>query len=120
VVLNLVLASGRGGLHPLLQMSARLARGAAVGLVAAALPTFVMSRFLLTDNMEAAVALLLAAAFGVADVVLSEVGLFATVAMGFAAANQRVVSTASIKGFGEASAVDLTGRLSNPSDWVDL
>lgn len=43
VVLNLVLASGSGGVHPLLQMSARLGLGVAVGLVAAALLVFVMS-----------------------------------------------------------------------------
>lgn len=102
VVLNVVLASGRGGVHPLLQMSARLALGVAVGFVAAGLMVFVMSRFLVTDNMEAAVALLFAvAAFAVADVLLSEAGLFATVTMGMVAANQRVVPTARIKGFGE-------------------
>ncbi|MEL7208876.1 MAG: cation:proton antiporter, partial [Actinomycetota bacterium] len=36
VVLNLVLASDRGGLHPIVQMSGRLALGVAVGVVAAA------------------------------------------------------------------------------------
>lgn len=112
VVLNLVLASDRGGLHPVWQMSARLALGVAAGLVAAGLLVFVMSRFLLTDNMEAAVALLFATlAFGVSEVVLSEAGLFATVVMGFAAANQRVVPTARITGFGETLEVLIIGTL---------
>jgi NhaP-type Na+/H+ or K+/H+ antiporter len=112
VVLNLVLASGRGGVHPVLQMSARLAVGILVGLAAAALLVFVMSRFLLTDNMEAAVSLLFAvAAFGVADVLLSEAGLFATVTLGFVAANQRVVPTARSKGFGETLEVIIIGTL---------
>lgn len=112
VVLNLVLASGRGGVHPVLQMSARLALGVLVGLVAAALLVFVMSRFLVTDNMEAAVALLFAvAAFAVADVLLSEAGLFATVTLGFVAANQRFVSTGRIKGFGETLEVLIIATL---------
>lgn len=113
VVLNLVLASDRGGgVHPLLQMSARLALGVIVGLVAAALLGFVMSRFLVTENMEAAVALLFAvAAFGVAEVLLSEAGLFATVTLGFVAANQRVVPTARIAGFGETLEVLIIGTL---------
>ena len=112
VVLNLVLASDRGGVHPALQMFARLGLGIAVGLVAAALLVFVMSRFLLTDDMEAAVALLFAAgAFAVADVLLSEAGLFATVTMGFVAANQRVVSTRRISGFGETLEVLIIGTL---------
>ncbi len=112
VVLNVVLASGRGGVHPILQMSARLALGIAVGLAAAALLVFVMSRFLVTDNMEAAVALLFAvAAFAVADVLLSEAGLFATVTLGFVAANQNVVPTARIKGFGETLEVLIIGTL---------
>lgn len=112
VVLNLVLASDRGGMHPLLQMSARLALGVAVGLVAAALLVFVMSRFLVTDNMEAAVAVLFAvAAFGIAEVMLSEAGLFATVTLGFAAANQRLVATGRIEGFGETIEVLIIGTL---------
>ncbi len=112
VVLNLVLASGRGGVHPLLQMSARLALGIFVGAVAAALLVFVMSRFLVTDNMEAAVALLFAvAAFAVAEVLLSEAGLFATVTLGVIAANQKVVATGRIKGFGETLEVLIIGTL---------
>ena len=112
VVLNVVLASGGGGVHPLLQMLGRLGVGLAVGLIAAGLLVFVMSRFLLTANMEAAVGLLFAtAAFAVADVTLSEAGLFATVTLGFVVANQRVVSTRSIKGFGETLEVLIIGTL---------
>jgi NhaP-type Na+/H+ or K+/H+ antiporter len=89
-----------------------LGLGIAVGFVAAALLVFVMSKFLLTDDMEAAVALLFAAgAFAVADVLLSEAGLFATVTMGFVAANQRVVSTRRISGFGETLEVLIIGTL---------
>ena len=112
VVLNLVLASTRDGVHPVLQMVSRLGVGVAIGLVAAAVLVFVMSRFLLTDDMEASVALLLAvAAFAAAEVLLSEAGLFATVAMGFAAANQRLVSTGRIDGFGETLEVLIIGAL---------
>lgn len=112
VVLNVVLASGGGGVHPVLQMLGRLGVGLAVGLIAAGLLVFVMSRFLLTANMEAAVGLLFAtAAFAVADVTLSEAGLFATVTLGFVVANQRVVSTRSIKGFGETLEVLIIGTL---------
>lgn len=112
VVLNLVLASERAGLHPVLQMGGRLALGVGIGVAAALLLVFVMSRFLVTDNMEAAVALLFAvAAFAAAEVVLSEAGLFATVAMGVVAANQRVVPTSHIAGFGETLEVLIIGSL---------
>ncbi len=112
VVLNLVLASGRVGLHPVLQMGFRLLLGGAVGLVAGALLVFVMSRFLVTDNMEAAVALLFAVgAFAVAEVLLSEAGLFAAVVLGVVAANQNVVPTSRISGFGETLEVLIIGSL---------
>lgn len=112
VVLNLVLASERAGVHPVIQMGARLAFGVAIGAVAALLLVFVMSRFLVTDNMEAAVALLFAvAAFAAAELVLSEAGLFATVTMGVIAANQRVVPTSRITGFGETLEVLIIGSL---------
>ncbi|GAA1855647.1 cation:proton antiporter [Microbacterium koreense] len=112
VILNLVLASGRDGGHPLLEMSARLGVGIAIGVVAAALLVFVMSRFLVPDSMEAAVALMFAAAaFGVADVLLSEAGLFATVTLGFIAANQRLVPTSRIRGFGDTLEVLIIGTL---------
>jgi NhaP-type Na+/H+ or K+/H+ antiporter len=112
VVLNVVLASDRGGVHPVLQMLGRLGLGITVGVIAAALLVFVMSRFLLTDDMEAAVGLLFAtAAFAVADVLLSEAGLFATVTLGFVVANQRVVSTRRISGFGETLEVLIIGTL---------
>jgi NhaP-type Na+/H+ or K+/H+ antiporter len=111
VVLNLVLASG-DGVHPLFQMLARLGVGVGIGALGAALLVFVMSHFLVSDEMEAAVALLFAvAAFAVAEVALSEAGLFATTTLGFIAANQDVVPTARITGFGETLEVLIIGSL---------
>ncbi len=98
VVLNLLLASG-GGVHPVLQMLGRLGVGVGVGAAAAVILVFVMSRFLVSDEMEAAVALLFAvAAFALAEVSLSEAGLFATTTLGFIAANQDFVPTSSDHG----------------------
>ena len=112
VTLNLVLASNRGGLHPMLQMLGRLGLGIGVGAVAALVLVFVLSRYLLTDDMEAAVAVGMAvAAFAAAEVVLSEAGLFATVTMGVVAANQRIAPTARIAGFGETLEVLIIGVL---------
>ena len=111
VVLNLVLASG-GGVHPALQMLARLGTGVGVGIAAAGILVFVMSRFLVSDEMEAAVALLFAVvAFAVAEVALSEAGLFATTTLGFIAANQDIVPTARIKGFGDTLEILIIGSL---------
>lgn len=112
VIVNLVLAAERDGLHPALQMLVRLGTGAGIGVVAAILLVFVMSRFLVTDNMEAAVALLFAvAAFTAAELVASEAGLFATVTLGIVAANQRIVPTSRISGFGENLEVLIIGSL---------
>lgn len=112
VVLNLVLASGRGRVHPLWQLLSRAGLGVTVGVVAAAFLVFVLSRFLLTDDMEAAVGLLVAvAAFAAAEVALSESGLFATITLGLVAANQRLVPTARISGFGETLEVLIIGTL---------
>jgi NhaP-type Na+/H+ or K+/H+ antiporter len=113
VVLNLVLASAGGGeIHPVLQMMARLGLGATVGLAGAAVLVFVLSRFLVTDDMEAAVAVLVAVlCFGLAEVLLSEAGLFATVALGVVVANQNLVPTARIKGFGQTLEVLIIGIL---------
>jgi hypothetical protein len=112
VVLNIVLATERGGLHPVLQMLGRLGLGIAIGLVAAILMVYVFSRFLVTDEMEAAVALLFAvAAFAVAEVLMSEAGLFATVTLGLVAANQRLVPTTRIRGFGETLEILIIGIL---------
>ncbi|MCO5317589.1 MAG: hypothetical protein M9942_04035 [Microthrixaceae bacterium] len=112
VALNLVLASERVGLHPVLQMAGRLGLGVAVGVVAGALLVFVMSRFLVTDQMEAAVSLLFAvAAFSVAEYFLSEAGLFATVTLGLVVANQTIVPTDRIAGFGETLEVLIIGGL---------
>src|SRR5215211_571426 len=112
VVLNLVVASRRGALHPALQALERLGVGVAAGLVAAALMVLVLSRFLVTDDMEAAVAVLFAvAAFAVAEVAFSEAGLFATVTLGLVVANQRFVPTARITGFGATLEVLVIGIL---------
>lgn len=112
VTLNLILASERAGLHPILQMGLRLTAGAAIGAVAGLVLVFVMSRFLVTDNMEAAVALLFATvAFAAAEVIASEAGLFATVVLGMIAANQNIVPTARISGFGETLEVLIIGSL---------
>ncbi|MEZ5143381.1 MAG: cation:proton antiporter [Acidimicrobiales bacterium] len=112
VVLNLVLAAGRGGIHPVFQMLGRLGLGVTVGLLGAAGLVFVLSRFLVTDDMEAAVAVLVAVlCFGLAEVLLSEAGLFAAVTLGVVAANQRVVPTARINGFGETLEVLIIGIL---------
>lgn len=112
VMLNLVLASGREGLHPAVQMLGRLGLGVGVGVIAAVLLVVVMSRFLVSDDMEAAVAVLFAvAAFGAAEVVLSEAGLFATLTLGIVAGNQRIVPTARIAGFGETLEVLIIGVL---------
>ena len=93
-------------------MMGRLGLGVAVGLLGAAVLVFVLNRFLLTDDMEAAVAVLVAVlCFGVAEVVLSEAGLFATVTLGVVAANQRIVPTARINGFGETLEVLIIGTL---------
>jgi NhaP-type Na+/H+ or K+/H+ antiporter len=112
VTLNLILASERAGLHPVFQMGWRLAAGAVVGAVAGLVLVFVMSRFLVTDNMEAAVALLFATvAFAAAEMMASEAGLFATVVLGMIAANQNLVPTARISGFGETLEVLIIGSL---------
>jgi NhaP-type Na+/H+ or K+/H+ antiporter len=113
VVLNLVLAAERGGgVHPVLQGFGRLGLGVVVGLAAAFLFVFVVSQFWVTDDMRAAVALMLAvAAFAISDTVLSEAGLFSTLTFGIALANQRVVTTRSIRGFGETLEVLIVGTL---------
>jgi len=113
VVLNLVVAAqGDSHIHPAFQMLARLGVGVGVGVLGAALLVFVLSRFLLTDDMEAAVAVLIAVAcFGISEVVLSEAGLFSTVTLGVVAANQRLVPTARIRGFGETLEVLIIGIL---------
>ncbi|MEM9514661.1 MAG: cation:proton antiporter [Actinomycetota bacterium] len=112
VVLNLLLAENRPGLHPALQLLERLGLGVGVGLVMGALLVFLMSRFLLTDDMEASVALLFAVlAFTIAEVLLSEAGFFATVTLGVFAANQGLVTTQRIVGVGETLDVLIIGTL---------
>ncbi|MEM8620658.1 MAG: cation:proton antiporter [Actinomycetota bacterium] len=112
VVLNLLLAVDRPGVHPLLQLLERLGLGIGVGLVMGLVLVLVMSRFLLTDDMEASVALLFAVlAFTVAEVMLSEAGFFATVTVGIFAANQGLVATQRIAGVGETLDVLIIGTL---------
>ena len=112
VVLNLILAGGREGVHPVIQMFSRLGLGVAIGLAAAAVLVFVMSNFLLTDNMEASVALMFAVlAFTAAELVLSEAGLVATVTLGIVIANQQLVTTDRITGFGDSLDVLIIGTL---------
>jgi len=112
IVLNLVLAADRGGLHPILQGLGRLGLGVAVGLAAAALFVFILSRFWVTDNMESALALMFAvAAFAASDTLLSEAGLFATLTFGVVLANQRIVSIRRVTGFGETLEVLIIGAL---------
>ncbi|MCZ6444716.1 MAG: cation:proton antiporter [Planctomycetota bacterium] len=112
VMLNLVLAADRGGVHPLLQGLGRLGLGVVVGLAAAALFVFILSRFWLTVNMEASVGVMFAVgAFAVADTLLSEAGLFATLTFGIVLANQRIVSISNIKGFGRTLEVLIIGAL---------
>jgi NhaP-type Na+/H+ or K+/H+ antiporter len=112
VMLNLVLAAHRGGVHPLIQGLGRLGLGVVVGLVAAALLVFILSRFWVTVNMEASLAVMFAvAAFAISDVLLSEAGLFATLTFGIALANQRIVSISYVKGFGRTLEVLIIGML---------
>lgn len=113
IVLNLVLA-GSGGAHdnPVIQAVTRLGVGVAIGAVGAAVLVLALSKFLVTDDMEAAVALLVAiACFGVADSIASEAGLFATLTLGFLCANQRLVPTARVAGFGKTLEVLIIGTL---------
>ncbi len=112
IALNFIVASDNHGVPLILQMGIRLGLGVLVGLVAGGLLVLVLARFLVTDQMEAAVALLFAvAAFSVAEMVLSEAGLFATVTMGLVIANQRTVPVARISGFGETLEVFIIGSL---------
>ncbi len=112
VMLNLVLAANRGGVHPILQGLGRLGLGILVGLVTAALFIFILSRFWVTDNMEAALAIMFAvAAFAVADTLLSEAGLFATLTFGVVLANQTIVSIRRVTAFGKSLEVLIIGTL---------
>ena len=112
VVLNVVVSSGRGDDAALLDMTFRVGLGVVVGLVAATLLIAVLHFFLVTDDMEPSVALLFAvAAFTVAEVLLSESGLVATVVLGLAIANQPFFATKRIDGFGETLDVLIIGTL---------
>jgi len=112
VVLNVVIAEDTGDVHPVLQVLGRMGLGVAVGLVAAALLVFVISRFWLTFKMEAAVAVMFAVvAFVAADTLLSEAGLFATLTLGVTVANQNQVSLRPVRAFGQTLEVLIIGAL---------
>ncbi len=112
VMLSLVLADDASDVHPVAQVLATAGIGVAVGLVTAALLVFVMSRFLLNYRMEAAVAVMFAVvAFTASDLVLTEAGLFATLTLGVAVANQRIVSLRPIRAFGGTLEVVIIGTL---------
>ena len=112
VALNVVLAGERQGAFELGELAIRLLTGALVGIVAAIVLLTLLSRFLITDAMEPAVAILLAvAAFGVSESLLSESGLFATLVMGITLANQRRVPTHRLLGVGETLEILIIGAL---------
>jgi NhaP-type Na+/H+ or K+/H+ antiporter len=112
VMLNIVLAGERQGFHPLWEGLGRLGLGVAVGVAGAGLLVFVLSRFWVPDNLEAAVAAMFAVvAFSAADSLLSEAGLFATLAFGVCLGNQTIVSVERIRRFGETLDVVIIGVL---------
>ena len=112
VVLTVVMAAGVDDVHPVLYFLGRLGVGVAIGLAAAAVMVFVMSRFWLPYSMEAAVALMFAiVAFVLAKGLLSDSGLFAALTLGVALANQRRVSMRSASVFGDTLEVLIIATL---------
>ena len=74
--------------------------GIAVGLVCAALVIVAVRNFAMPDDLQVPVALMFAVlAFTVANVLLSEAGLFATLTMGLVLANQDIAYVARIRRF---------------------
>jgi NhaP-type Na+/H+ or K+/H+ antiporter len=112
VVLTVVLAEGSDDVHPLLFFLSRLGLGIAIGLAAAAGLVLVMSRFWVTFKLEAAAAVMFAVgAFVLAEVWLSDSGLFAALTLGVALANQRRVSVRPARVFGETLEVLIIAAL---------
>jgi NhaP-type Na+/H+ or K+/H+ antiporter len=112
VVLTVVMAAEVDDVHPVVYFLGRLGGGVAIGLVAAAVMVFVMSRFWLPFSMEAAVALMFAiVAFVLAERLLSDSGLFAALTLGVALANQRRVSMRSASAFGDTLEVLIIATL---------
>ncbi|MCH9816247.1 MAG: cation:proton antiporter [Actinomycetia bacterium] len=110
-VLNVVIATD-GEENAIWEMVIRMGLGLIVGLVAAAILILVLHYFLVTDDMEPSVALLFAvAAFTTAELLLTESGLVAAVVLGLVVANQRIVPTRRIDGFGETLDVIIVGTL---------
>lgn len=86
--------------------------GVAAGVVAAAGLVLALRRQVVPDELEVAVALMLVvAAYGVAEAVRPEAGLFATTAMGLALANQRLVPVRQLRVFTEPVVALLLGGL---------
>lgn len=111
VVLNYVLAE-ESGLHGLVEVALSLGVGVGVGLLAAAVLVLALARFLVTDEFEAPVGMLVAvAAFTVAELLVDESGLLAALVVGLALANQPLVSTRSIEGFGRSLEFLILGSL---------
>ena len=112
LVLTAVMAAGVDDVHPVVYFLGRLGVGVAIGLAAAAVMVFVMSRFWLPSKMEAAVALMFAiVAFVLAEALLSDSGLFAALTLGVALANQRRVSMRSASVFGDTLEVLIIATL---------
>lgn len=86
--------------------------GVAAGVAAAAVLVLALRRLVVPDELEVAVALMLVvAAYGVAETVRPEAGLFATTAMGVALANQRLVPVRQLRVFAEPVVALLIGGL---------
>jgi len=76
--------------------------GSAIGLAAAGILAFALSRFVISDHLQNPVALLLCiTAYTGANAIFHEAGLFATTVMGIALANQRISPTSHIVHFQE-------------------
>jgi NhaP-type Na+/H+ or K+/H+ antiporter len=86
--------------------------GVAAGVVAAAVLVLALRRMVVPDELEVAVALaLVVAAYGVAEAVRPEAGLFATTTMGLALANQQLVPVRQLRVFTEPVVALLIGGL---------
>jgi NhaP-type Na+/H+ or K+/H+ antiporter len=102
VVVGVLLGTERGLGHPALEVLTTVAAGAAIGVAAAALMVVIVERHLVGDALLNSVTLMvIVIAFGCANAVRPEAGLFATAFMGAALANQRRVSLRQIARFEE-------------------
>jgi NhaP-type Na+/H+ or K+/H+ antiporter len=86
--------------------------GVMTGIVIASLLVLALHRLLIPEELEVAVTFtLVVAAFVLAESVRAEAGLFATASMGVLLANQKVVETRRLKGFGQPVVSLLIGTL---------